>query len=144
METCRILNSIASPKLYEHLVLRVPMDWSQMPSLESLLSSSGENFSLIRHITITSHHVMLKKNKKVPEHSHGVLDVGGEDMANYPTTDSEDSEEDWFHLVDHQRLFMVPPPWVSKVLNVLLRLLVARIPKHQLQTFRYVWPSLIL
>ncbi len=87
---------------------------------------------------------MLKKNKKVPEHSHGVLDVGGEDMANYPTTDSEDSEEDWFHLVDHQRLFMVPPPWVSKVLNVLLRLLVARIPKHQLQTFRYVWPSLIL
>lgn len=151
METCKSLNSIASIQLYEHVVLRVPMEWSRLPSLESLISSSGENFSLVRHITIATKHDVLRKNQKEPVYNLHIRGIKSEDNAGYPYTytessdyDSEDSNSDWDVVLGHRSKLMLPPPSASRALNVLIRMLVARLPKHRLQTLRYVCPEFIL
>ncbi len=151
METCKSLNSIASIQLYEHVVLRVPMGWSRLPSLESLISSSGENFSLVRHITVATQHDVLRKNQKEPVYNLRIRGVRSEDNAGYPWPDtessdynSEDSNGDWDGVLGHPSPPMLPPPSASRALNVLIRMLVARLPKHRLQTLRYVCPEFII
>ena len=115
VQTCRTLRFNATPILYESVVLRVPMKWSRLPTLESLVSSSGENLRWIRRLAIDTQHDSIRKNQRGPT----------EDIF----TQDEPRE--------HSKLFTLPSAAASHTLNILIRVLVARLPENGLQSLKY-------
>ena len=109
-QTCKTLDLVAAPKLYHCIILRVPMRWSKLPSFESLISSSGKNFRYVGHVVVTTQQGQLRNCQR-----------GGL---------SKDA--------DQGCLFDFPPDFASDALNVRIRLLLARLPKQRLQSFRSI------
>ena len=116
-KSCKALQSAVTPLLYETVSLRVPMKWSRLPSIESLITSTSDNFQYIKHLWIHTQHEPLSENQQ---------------GAAYHPYEREPIEEEIL-------LFKLPPNWASDALNTLIRLLVLRLPRHRLQTLRYLW-----
>lgn len=112
-QTCKTLNSSAIPRLYKHVFIQVPMQWSRLPSLEALVGSSGESTQFIRSITVSTQQDPLREDqtRTVESRLPSVMALGG------------------------RPLFVLPAVSASNALNVLIRLLIARLPKHRLRDF---------
>ena len=117
--TCKILHSIAILKLYKTVILRVPIEWSRLPSLESLINSSVRNFDLIKQIHIVTQQHPLRDDHRCAQCIEWY-------------TNSESDEELVYHL---------PSSSASSALNVLIRFLIARLPKQRLEIFRFASPE---
>ena len=113
-QTCEALKLVVTPWLYKCLVLRVPVKWSRLSSLESLVSSSDHRFQYVEHIDVATRHSPSRKN----------------DQGTWDHQKVSDGESDPFQII-------LPAKAASDALNVLVRLLIARLPKHRLQSFRF-------
>lgn len=139
--TCKTLNAVVLPTLYSTIELKVPLRWSQLPSLENLLASSSEGLKYTRCLRIVT--------KQYPPEGdvHGNLDNvpfnydDDEDESEGEATDEEDvaadveDEEDEREEGNGQFKIFLPNKWASNALNALIRVLIVRLSPHQLHTF---------
>ena len=124
-ETCRLLYDIVRPRLYENLELHLAREWTSLEHLEDLLALGVQDLQYTKHISVVMRCDRL-----------GVQDPLKDPAVEYDG-DGLDMYEDDAFLGDH-----VDPYGQTKEqpgqLNCLMRLIIARIPKSQLRTFRYV------
>ena len=64
--TCGHLQGAGTPKLYERMSLRAPVRWSRLPSLETLITSSGENLYGVRYISVETQNDPLRTSQQGP------------------------------------------------------------------------------
>ena len=118
--TCKALNNALLAKLYSLVVLRVPIRWSRLISLENLVSSSGSGLKFTKSILIATQQQPSK----------------GE------TLESEDSRTAEEIAEERDLLFCLPSSSASKALNIMIRLLLMRIPDNHLKLFKCVYTAL--
>ena len=115
--TCRALYADVTPHLYRHVIIRVPFKWDCLNSLENLIcqddASVSRKLGYCRSLSI-------KTQQTVPylEHHDCKYELSREDGDN------------------SRFLLHKPSAWASNALNSLVRLLLLRLPRHTLQTFR--------
>lgn len=91
----------------------MPIRWSRLPAIENLLGSSDDNFRFVRQITIKTRQDPLSDDERDIE----------------SLTDSEAEME--------KKLLALPSVAVSRALNVLIRLLIPKLPTQRLEVFWY-------
>ena len=109
MQTCKALKSAVAPILYNHVVLRVPVSWERLASIESLAGCSEENLLSIRHITIATRHNPSKEHQKSLYRALTLHEVLGSRYEDSPA---------------------------SRELNLMVRMLIIRMPRNQLQSIK--------
>ncbi|KAL8931897.1 MAG: hypothetical protein Q9216_007031 [Gyalolechia sp. 2 TL-2023] len=109
---CKTLHAIVVPRLYSHLILKVPRNRIRLDYLENLLSSPGEGLQHVRSLRITTQ--LIDKDDADPD------DV------------SPDEEEEPIGKVACS-----PITPMSAHLNSLVRILLKRIPRVHLTEF--IW-----
>ena len=107
--TCKTLNECFLASLYSYVVIRAPARNTGLVSLENLISSTGSGLKLTTGICITA--------QQEPS-----------------TDDTQDNENDSTTRKD----LYLPPASASKALNILVRLLLKRIPDNHLKRFEYL------
>ncbi|KAM0798656.1 hypothetical protein BDR22DRAFT_858375 [Usnea florida] len=110
--TCKALKDAFLASLYENVVIRAPIQWSRLVSLENLISSAGSGLKFTTSIYITTQQQPSKNN-------------------------TQENENDSTTLEDLAGSSCLPQASASKTLNVLVRLLLGRIPDNQLKCFDY-------
>lgn len=120
--TCRTLNNAFLARLYSHVVIKVPIRWSRLTSLEDLISSAGSGFNFVTSICVT--------------------------VQQQPSIDDAQESEDGRtaqEIAEERDLgFCLPHVAASKALNALIRLLLMRIPDNHLKHFECVYDSVDL
>ena len=114
--TCKTLNNGFLAKLYSRVVIRVPIRWSRLVSLENLVSSAGSGLKFTTTILITAQQHQSK----------------GE------TLESEDDSTAQEIAEERDLVFCLPSSSSSKALNGMIRLLLMRIPDNHLKIFKCV------
>lgn len=116
--TCKALNSNVTPLLYQQVIIRVPLKWDSLDSLESLVcpdaASISRNLRYCRSISIKTQQAALP-DLEYDEDKYGI------------------SQGDLYHV---KFQLHKPSIWASNALNSLVRLLLHRLPRNTLQTFR--------
>lgn len=120
--TCKTLNDTFLAKLYCHVVIRVPIRWSRLVSLENLISSSGSGLKFVTKISIAPQQQPSKGD----------------------TLEFEDARTAEEVAEERDRLFCLPSSSASKALNVLIRLLLMRIPDNCLKVLLWVHKAIYL
>lgn len=108
--TCKTLDEAFLASLYDSVVIKVPIQWSRLASLENLISSAGSGLKFTTSICIAIQQQPSKDSTK--------------DNVNERTTSEELAS-----------LYRLPQASFSKALNVMIRLLLRRIPDNQLKHF---------
>lgn len=117
--TCKAINAIVLPKLYREVFIKVPQRWSRLPSLEGLLGSTGDGLKFTTDLFIGTQQDPLRNDQQ-----------GSEDSRPHEET-----------LTESKLQFYLPQSSASNALNTLIRLLIVKLPRDQLDCFRYVTPS---
>ena len=117
--TCKTLNNAFLAKLYSRVLIRVPIRWSRLASLENLVASFGNGLKFTTTIFIAA----LQQS------------------SNGETLESEDDRTPDETAEEEDLLFCLPSSSASKALNVMIRLLLMRIPDNRLKGFRYVYAA---
>lgn len=112
--TCKTLNNAFLAKLYSHVVIRVPIRWSRLVSLENLVSSTGSGLKFITSIRV----------------------IAQQQPLNNETQESEDGRTAQEIAEERDLFFCLPSSSASKALNGIIRLLLMRIPDNRLKGFR--------
>ncbi len=140
--TCKTLKAIVVPKLYRCVSLRVPQQLeSQYPS-RNLSIYTEENLKYTRGIVIEPQQHPRDRDQTTEWSQHSFSD---DESHNTSSTDeshngsSDDSSlsnhsDDESNDVDSCRVFL-PSEQDSNSLNRLVRVIIARIPRHQLHHF---------
>ena len=111
--TCKTLNDAFLASLYSQVVIKVPIRWSRLVSLENLISSAGSGLKLTTSICITTQQQPSKHDvQEIEDHSATLEDLAGSSC--------------------------LPQASASKALNILVRLLLGRIPDNHLKCFEYL------
>ena len=118
--TCRTLNEAFLAKLYSRVAIKVPIRWSRLVSLENLLSSTGSGLKFTTDICITAH----------------------QQPSNDDTMEVEDERTTSEIQDERESLFCLPKISASKALNVMIRLLLMRIPESHLKLFECAHQSI--
>ena len=109
--TCKTIMAAALPKLYKTVFIKAPQAWSRLSSFESLLGSHGDGLQYTTELYIGTQQNPLQKSQKfyeLPEES----------------------------LAEMESQFFLPHSSMSNALNTLVRLLVLKLPRDQLELFR--------
>lgn len=109
--TCKTLRGASLPKLYRRVDVRIPADHFRLDALENLLSSSGEGLKSTQQLRILPQQGPLHYNRHTNLNNDGNVEV------------AKDCH---------------PGTHVSSLLNMLIRLLISKIPLNCLQWFEYV------
>ena len=107
--TCGELRGNATPVLYQSVMLRVPIRWSVLPSLETLITS-GINFGYTRYISVVTQQDALRPSQQGP---------------------MDDSNR-----IARHSSFVVPSDHASHTLNTYIRMVIAKLPRHRLRSLR--------
>ncbi|KAF6228965.1 hypothetical protein HO133_007077 [Letharia lupina] len=126
--TCKTLSAVVLPTLYHTIELKIPQQWSRLPSLENLLASSSEGLKYTRSLRI----VPRQYRQDVVENEHEF----GDEEESVAETEVDDAEEEEDGEED-DGLFRVyrPRTSASNALNAFIRVLIAKLPPQQLHTF---------
>ena len=109
--TCKTIMAVALPRLYKTVVIKAPQTWSRLPSFESLLASDGDGLKYTTGLYVGTQQKPLKESQENPQ----------------------DQPEE----VPETRInFFLPQSSTSNALNTLVRLLILRLPRDQLELFR--------
>ena len=111
------------PKLYQHLTLNIPPDWSKLTFLENLLSPKAEGLQYVKGIAI------MTQPDRVETGGGQESDVYGDWIHRQDRSNSTDDDPGDFH---GEKFFR------AKVLNTILRFILKAIPENKLQYFQYV------
>ena len=137
------MSAVVLPTLYHTIELKVPLQWSRLPSLEKLLASSSEGFKYTRCLRIVTTQYRREDNtypdldgvpgtddNDVVENEHESGDEEGVDNAEEEEEEGEENDE----------LFKVYHPHISasNALNAFIRVLVVKLPPQQLHSFWYI------
>lgn len=114
-QSCKDLRDIVLPVLYRSVLVMVPMQWSRLPSLEGLLSSSGSNLQFTTNLFTGTQLDPLASDQS-----------GDSDQLSSSVSSHDEASQELF----------VPKKDASNALNALVRLLILRIPKGGLESFR--------
>ena len=162
--TCKKMNDIVAPILYRSVILRAPIYWSRLPSFESLVSSSARNFDLVQQVHIvtqvtkdqqsaqsvqsdgsTECEGSAESDKSAEDDESSESDESGEDDESSESDESgeddESSKSDETSESDYDHIRVHPADFASKAINVLIRILIARLPKQRLEVFRFALPE---
>lgn len=113
--TCKSLHANVTPHLYQHVIIRVPLKWDSLNSLDSLICPDAASVSNLRYCRSLS----IKTQQTLPDLVY--------DGRKYETSrDDEDCPKFQLHK---------PTSCASNALNDLIRFILLRLPKHTLQTF---------
>lgn len=118
-QTCKTFNNAFLAKLYSLVIIRVPIRWSRLKSLEDLISSAGSGLKFTTRICIIAQQQLSKDHALEFEDSRTAQEIA--------------DEKDLF--------FCLPQISASKALNVLIRLLLIRIPNNHLNLFECVFEN---
>jgi len=116
--TCKELRGAIQPKLYENLSLDIPTNWTSVAFLEHLVSQKAEGLRYTKGVSVSS------QNHRV-EHQE---DHGRE-------TDDGLGLVDEFSMMEEEDSFG-QQPYQARVLNTLVRLIIDKVPRDQLQHFQ--------
>lgn len=114
--TCSAIKAVVLPILYSHLVLKIPCKWVRLCHLENLLASNSDN---LQHVTSLSLINDLNNAHVYDGYTEGLL---------------SDVELETIHNGVH-----TPHPLVSSQLNMILRILLQRLPRDRLTEFVWVY-----
>lgn len=118
--TCKTIKAVVLPRLYEEVFVKVPQRWSQLPSLEGLLGSTGDGLKYTKHLNISTQQDPLRDSQQ----------------------GSEDTRSQAELLEERKLQLYLPQSSASNALNALIRLLIVKLPQNQLDDFRYaVFPN---
>ena len=120
--SCKSLKSVALPRLYETIELRIPLKWSRLPSLENLLTVNSKAFVHIRNIFIETKQSLVKQDQ------YGSFDESDLTGNEEPSEFYEDTDDTPFRRCS-------PMCGGSENLNAFIRLLILKIPKQRLYAF---------
>lgn len=137
------MNAVVLPTLYHTIELKVPLRWSHLPSLESLLASSSEGLKYTRSLRIVTKQYPLEDDvygnpDNVPANDDD--DDDDEESEGEPideedgVADTEDEDDERDEGNGQFKIFL-PDKWASNALNAFIRVLIVRLPPHQLHTF---------
>lgn len=137
------MNALVLPILYHTVELKVPLQWSRLPSLENLLASSSEGFKYTRCLRIVTKQYCREDDTycnldKIPE-TDDEHDFGDEDESE-GEAESDDAEEESEEEDDGLYRAYGPHTSASKALNAFIRVLIVQLPLQQLHTFWYMSP----
>ena len=112
--TCKTIMAVALPKLYKTVVIKAPQRWSQLPSFESLLGSDGDGLKYTTELYIGTQ----------------------QDSLQYSQEESEGQQLPEEVLAETQIQLFLPQSSTSNALNTLVRLIILKLPRDQLELFR--------
>lgn len=120
--------------------MKVPLQWSQLPSLENLLASSSEGLKYTTCLKISTAQYRQEDNiycnldEDIGEHGQ----ESGDEEEPVEHARPDDAEEDSEGEGDDQ-LFRVSHPEIpaSNALNAFIRVLIVKLRPQQLHTFWY-------
>lgn len=135
------MNAVVLPTLYRTIELKVPLRWSQLPSLESLLASSSEGLKYTRCLRIITTQYRQEDNtyfnldEDIVEHEQESGDE--EDLVGDAGMDDSEEEAEGEGV---GALFRVSHPRTaaSNALNAFIRVLIVKLQPQQLHTFWYI------
>ncbi len=127
------MSAVVLPRLYHTIELKVPLQWSRLPSLEKLLASSSEGLKYTRCLRIVTTQYCREDNTypkldEVPE-TDDEHESGDEREVDDVEEEEEGDEDDRLFRVYH------PKTSTSNALNAFIRVLVERLAPQQLHTF---------
>ncbi|MCJ1457914.1 hypothetical protein MMC28_008283 [Mycoblastus sanguinarius] len=101
--SCKALNSIALPKLYSQLVIKIPVQFSRLDTLENLVGSSGKCLQFTTRIRISTQQHRLKAGQ-LGERGEKLGTVLRESVADrsqpyLPTKEASDALNAWMRLL---------------------------------------------
>ena len=111
---CKTIMAVALPKLYKTVVIKAPQRWSRLPSFENLLGSHGDGLKYTTELYIGTQQEPLQESQE-------------------ENKDQRLLEED---LLETEFDFYFPRSSTSNALNTLVRLIILRLPRDQLELFR--------
>ena len=114
--TCKTLRDSSLPKLYRRVDVRIPARHSRLDALENLLLSDGRGLNATQQLHILPHQGPIQFSP----HDGGHINL---DM----------------HTREARSLEFQPENHISNLLNILIRQLIMKIPRHCLIVFEYVF-----
>lgn len=114
--TCKTIQAVVLSKLYKKVIIKVPQKWSQLPSLEGLLGSTGDGLKYTTDLSISTQQDPLRDSQQ----------------------GSEDARPQAQLLEERNLQFYLPQSSASNALNTFVRLLIVKLPQNRLDEFRYV------
>lgn len=112
--TCKTIMAVALPKLYKTVIIKAPQRWSRLPSFESPLASDGGGLKYTTELYIGTQQNPLQDSQEEYEYQRLHQEVLAQ--------------------TEHQLILLRSP--TSNALNTLVRLIILRLPRHQLKLFR--------
>lgn len=109
--TCKTLRDTSLPKLYRRVDVRIPARHFQLDALGNLLCGSEKGFTSTQHLRI------------LPQ------------QGPFHNSRDKNLDNDWDEEIAHDYR---PGSRASSLFNVLIRMLITKIPIHCLQSFEYV------
>ena len=145
------MSAIVLPTLYQTIELKVPLQWTRLPSLENLLASSSEGLKYTRCLKIVANQYRENDAYRNLDSVHETDDedvVGNEHEPEVEETseaqsESDDSEEGEDEDSEEEESdgplfrFCEPDTSASNALNTFIRVLIIKLPRQQLHTFWY-------
>ena len=112
--TCKIIMAVALPKLYKTVIIKAPQRWSRLPSVESLLGSAGNGLKYTTELSIGTQQEPVQASQEEPEDGRLPEEVPSETELQ----------------------FYLPHSLMSNGLNTLVRLIILKLPRDQLELFQ--------
>ena len=103
--------AVALPKLYKTVLIKAPQAWSRLSSFESLLGSDGNGLKYTTELCISTQQNPLQESQELFEPPEEVS-------------------------AETELQFYLPHSSMSNALNTLVRLIVLKLPRDQLELFR--------
>ncbi|KAL9075648.1 MAG: hypothetical protein Q9161_001399 [Pseudevernia consocians] len=136
--TCKTLSAVVLPILYHTIELKIPLQWSRLPSLEKLLASSSEGLKHTRCLKIVT--AQSRQGDNTYRDLDEILKTDDEEVIE--NEQEFGYEEEVFHVdevgeEEPNRLFRAyyPKASASSALNAFIRVLAVKLPPQQLHTF---------
>ena len=144
------MSAIVLPTLYQTIELKVPLQWTRLPSLENLLASSSEGLKYTRCLSIVANQYrdndayrnlesVHETDDEDVENEHESEDEEGSE-ADLESDDSEEDEDEGSEGEEGDGLFRLcdPDTSASNALNAFIRVLIIKLPRQQLHAFWYI------
>ena len=145
------MSAIVLPTLYQTIELKVPLQWTRLPSLENLLASSSEGLKYTRCLKIVANqyrendayrnldNVHETDDEDDVENEHESEDEEQSEAESESGDSEEDEDENSEGEEDDGPLFRLGDPDISasNALNAFIRVLIMKLPRQQLHKFWY-------